>query len=227
MCWEQSRAGSNPALSAKLFSRLISPVLFVRCLKNKTKTMILSDQDIKKAIQQGEIVVDPFDPKDLQPASVDLHLDRYFLTFNTEQNYVIDPKKSLDNAMNETIIDEQHPLILHPGEFALGLVYEKTGVSSRYVGRLEGKSSVGRMGLLIHVTAGFLDPGNSLKMTLELHNTANIPILLYYRMPIAQMIFEELSSECQQPYSDKPSSKYVGDERPRPSQMWRNFVDED
>ncbi len=189
--------------------------------------MILSDHDIKQAILRSDIVVDPFDEKELQPASIDLHLDKYFLTFKADQNYVIDPKKKLDESMRETVIDEAHPFVLHPGEFALGLVYEKTGVSSRYVGRLEGKSSVGRMGLLIHVTAGFLDPGNSLKMTLELHNTANIPILLYYRMPIAQMIFEELSSECQQPYSDKPSSKYVGDERPRPSQMWRNFVDED
>lgn len=185
--------------------------------------MILSDKDIQQAIQQGEIVVDPFDIRDLQPASVDLHLDRYFLTFKAKQNYVIDPKKPLDDSMKETVIDDSHPLILHPGEFTLGLVYEKTGVSARYVGRLEGKSSIGRMGLLIHVTAGFLDPGNTLKMTLELHNTANLPILLYYRMPIAQMIFEELSSECQQPYAKKAASKYVGDDRPRASQMWRNF----
>ncbi len=189
--------------------------------------MILSDHDIKEAIRRGDIIIDPFKEKDLQPASVDLHLDRHFLAFNGGPDCVIDPKKPMDDAMQEITIDDEKPLILRPGEFVLGLVYEKTGVSSRYVGRLEGKSSIGRMGLLIHVTAGFLDPGNSLKMTLELHNTANMPILLYYRMPIAQMIFEELSSECHAPYAQKKNSKYVGDDRPRASQMWKNFIDAD
>ena len=121
-------------------------------------------------------------------------------------------------------IDKDQPFVLHPGSFALSLIYETTGVSSRYVGRLEGKSSVGRMGVLIHVTAGFLDPGNSLKMTLELHNTANLPVLLYYKMPIAQMAFERMSSECRKPYSKEIGSKYVGDMKPRASQMWRNFI---
>ncbi|MBP9797818.1 dCTP deaminase, partial [Candidatus Woesebacteria bacterium] len=97
-------------------------------------------------------------------------------------------------------------------------------VSEQYVGRLEGKSSVGRMGLLIHVTAGFLDPGNSLKMTLELHNTANLPIILYYKMPIAQMAFEKLSSPAQRPYSKEFGNKYVGDMKPMASQMWKNFT---
>ena len=185
--------------------------------------MILSDRDIKNAITRGDININPYDEKYLQPASVDLHLDKHFLVFDTKSNYVIDPKKPMDNMMKEIIIDEDRPFVLHPGEFALGLIYETTGVSAKYVGRLEGKSSVGRMGVLIHVTAGFLDPGNSLKMTLELHNTANMPILLYYKMPIAQMAFEELSSECQKPYSKKIGSKYVGDIKPRASQMWKNF----
>jgi dCTP deaminase len=187
--------------------------------------MILSDKDIKKALTRGDIKINPFNKKDLQPASVDLHLDKYFLIFDTKSNYVIDPKKSMDAMMKEVIIDKNIPFVLHPGEFALGLIYETTGVSPKYVGRLEGKSSVGRMGLLIHVTAGFLDPGNSLKMTLELHNTANMPILLYYKMPIAQMAFEELSSECEKPYSKEIGSKYVGDMKPRASQMWRNFIE--
>lgn len=186
--------------------------------------MILSDRQIKEVLARGDITIDPFDEKFLQPASVDLHLDKHFLVFDTNQNYVIDPKKPMDDMMKEIIIDEDQPFILHPGEFALGLIFETTGVSSKYVGRLEGKSSVGRMGVLIHVTAGFLDPGNSLKMTLELHNTANMPILLYYKMPIAQMAFEELSSECQKPYSSEMGSKYVGDTKPRASQMWKNFV---
>ncbi|MBU1017359.1 dCTP deaminase [Patescibacteria group bacterium] len=186
--------------------------------------MILSDKNIKEALARGDINICPFDEKYLQPASVDLHLDKHFLTFDTKSNCVIDPKKPMDDMMKEIVIDENLPFVLHPGKFALGLIYETTGVSSKYVGRLEGKSSIGRMGLLIHITAGFLDPGNSLKMTLELHNTANMPILLYYKMPIAQMAFEELSSECQKPYSKKMGSKYVGDIKPRASQMWKNFI---
>lgn len=186
--------------------------------------MILSDKDILKAMEKKEIHIDPFDKKFLQPASVDLHLDKHFLVFDNTRHYVIDPKKPMDDMMKEIIIEDDKPFVLHPGEFALGLIYETTGVSSKYVGRLEGKSSVGRMGLLIHVTAGFLDPGNSLKMTLELHNTANLPILLYYKMPIAQMAFEELSSECEKPYSKEMGSKYVGDTKPRASQMYKNFL---
>jgi len=186
--------------------------------------MILSDKDIKLAIGRGDIAIDPFNEKFIQPASVDLHLDKSFLFFDTSQNYVIDPKKPMDDMMKEVMIDENKPFVLHPGDFALGVIFETTGVSSKYVGRLEGKSSVGRMGLLIHITAGFLDPGNSLKMTLELHNAANMPILLYYKMPIAQMAFEELSSECQKPYSKEIGGKYLGDIKPKASQMWRNFV---
>ena len=185
--------------------------------------MILSDRDIKKAIGAGEISIDPFDERYIQPASVDLHLDRYFLTYDTNQNYVIDPKLPMEPLMKNVEIDEEKPFVLQPGEFALGMIYETTGVSAKMVGRLEGKSSIGRMGLLIHVTAGFLDPGNSLKMTLELHNTANLPILLYYRMPIAQMAFEELSCQCERPYSKAIGSKYIGDVRPRPSQIWKSF----
>lgn len=188
--------------------------------------MILSDKDIKQALETKDIIVTPYDKKYLQPASIDLHLDKHFLVFDSTRNYVIDPKKPMDDMMKEVVIDENTPFVLHPGEFALGLIYETTGVSSKYVGRLEGKSSVGRMGLLIHITAGFLDPGNSLKMTLELHNTANLPILLYYKMPIAQMAFEELSSECEKAYSKENGNKYVGDIKPIASQMWKNFTNQ-
>jgi len=138
--------------------------------------MILSDTDIRKAMAEGKITVDPFHEKMIQPASIDLHIDKHFLVFDTIQNFVIDPKEPLDDSMRAVEISEDKPFILHPGEFALGMILEETGVSNDMVGRLEGKSSIGRMGLLIHVTAGFLDPGNSLKMTLELHNTANMPI---------------------------------------------------
>lgn len=185
--------------------------------------MILSDGDIKKALKSGDISIDPFSESSLQPASVDLHLDKHFLIFNAKRSHVIDPKKNIDDLMDEVIITEDEPFILHPNDFALGMIYETTGVSQEYVGRLEGKSSIGRLGVLIHVTAGFLDPGNSLKMTLELHNTANLPVLLYYKMPIAQMAFEKISSPAERPYSAQFGNKYVGDMKPRASQMWKNF----
>lgn len=192
-----------------------------------TRSMILSDIDIRAALAAGDITVDPLDDKNIQPASIDLHLDKHFLVFDTTQHYVIDPKKPVDPLMKEIEILEDKPFVLHPGEFALGMIYETTGVSTDMVGRLEGKSSVGRLGLLIHVTAGFLDPGNSLKMTLELHNTANMPILLYYKMPIAQMAFEKLSCPTARPYASNAQgldSKYAGDTKPKASQMYRNFI---
>jgi dCTP deaminase len=186
--------------------------------------MILSDRDIKRALESGGISVSPFDEKNLQPASYDLHLDKYFLVFDTKTNSVIDPKKPVDKMMRSIEISEDEPFVLHPGEFALGLIMEETGVGNDYVGRLEGKSSVGRLGVLIHVTAGFLDPGNKLKMTLELHNTAEIPILLHYKMPIAQIAFEKISSAAEKPYgSNKLTSKYLGDIKPVASQMWKNW----
>lgn len=186
--------------------------------------MILSDKDIKLALKRGDIFISPFNKSNLQPASYDLHLDKHFLIFDNKSNYVIDPKQPMDDLMESVTISAKQPFVLHPGDFALGLIYEETGVSNGFVGRLEGKSSVGRMGVLIHVTAGFLDPGNSLKMTLELHNTANLPVLLYYKMPIAQMAFEKLSSKCDRPYSKEMGSKYVGDKKPVASQMYKNFL---
>jgi dCTP deaminase len=177
------------------------------------------------AMKSGDIIVSPFNDKFLQPASVDLHLDKHFLVFNTYDAVAIDVKKPVDHLMKEVEISENRPFILHPGEFALGMVFEETGVSDGYVGRLEGKSSIGRLGVMVHVTAGYLDPGNSLKMTLELYNTAPLPVLLYYKMPIAQMAFEKISNPAQAPYnSDKKlNSKYYGDSKPRASQMWKNF----
>lgn len=185
--------------------------------------MALSDVDILQAMSEGHITVSPFEERSLQPASIDLHLDRHFLVYDTSKHYVIDPKQPIDEMMRPVEIEGDQPFVLHPGEFALGLIKETTGVSDRMVGRLEGKSSVGRLGVLIHVTAGFLDPGNCLQMTLELHNTANMPVLLYEGMPIAQMAYERLSTKCQNPYGSFGTSKYVGDKKPVASQMWKNF----
>lgn len=186
--------------------------------------MILSDKDIKKAIQAGKITVDPLFPKSIQPASVDLHLGADFLVFRTHKDVCIDPKNPIEYLMDKVIINNNKQFIIHPGEFALGMTYEIIGVADDMVGRLEGKSSIGRMGLIIHATAGYLDPGNRLKMTLELHNVSTLPIRLYYKMPIAQMSFTPLSSVAEHPYNKKRfGSKYFGNMKPKASQYWKNF----
>ena len=186
--------------------------------------MILSDRDIKREIRAGAISINPFEESCIQPASIDLHLDKNFLIFNTCENFVIDVKEPTDNLMSEINIDENKPFILHPQQFALGLIFEEIGVSDKIVGRLEGKSSLGRLGLVIHTTAGYLDPGNRLKMTLELYNAGTLPLKLYYLMPIGQMAFEYLSSPCEKPYgSDGLNSKYYRDSKPVASKMYLNF----
>ena len=187
--------------------------------------MILSDRDIKKNLEDGKITIDPLFPDCIQPASVDLHLGSEFLVFKNTGHTAIDLKQPIDDMMESVTIHAGRPFILHPGEFALGLTYETVGVSEDMVGRLEGKSSLGRVGLIIHATAGYLDPGNKLKMTLELHNIANLPIILYYKMPIAQMSFTPLSSNAEHPYNaSRQGSKYYGAMKPQASQYYKNFI---
>lgn len=186
--------------------------------------MILSDRDIKKSLKSGRIVVDPLFPNAVQPASVDLHLGADFLIFKTDEHICIDPAEPLEKAMDRVKISPQRQFIIHPGQFALGMTYEVVGVASDMVGRLEGKSSLGRIGLIIHATAGYLDPGNKLKMTLELHNISSLPIKLYYKMPIAQISFTPLSSKADNPYGEHVlNSKYYGNVKPKASQYWKNF----
>lgn len=186
--------------------------------------MILSDRDIKRYLAEGKITIDPFRPECVQPASVDLHLDRTFLIFDTVNHHIIDVKEPVEGLMRKVVIDEAHPFILHPGEFALGMTSEEVGVGSDVVGRLEGKSSLGRLGIIIHATAGYLDPGNRLKLTLELSNIGSLPVKLYCQMPIAQMSFSPLSTACERPYGATAlGSKYYGAREPQASQMWKNF----
>jgi len=186
--------------------------------------MILSDKDIKRYLDEGRISISPYEPKNLQPASVDLRLDRTFLIFDVVNHHVIDVREPVDNLMRRVEIDGHAPFILHPGEFALGATYEEVGVGNDVVGRLEGKSSLGRLGIIIHATAGYLDPGNKLKLTLELTNIGSLPVKLYWKMPIAQMSFCPLSSACETPYGSRSlGSKYFGANEPQASQMWRNF----
>ncbi len=187
--------------------------------------MILSDRDIKKELKKGNIIIKPLAKNNIQPASVDIRLGKDFLVYERNSNYIIDPKNIPDNLMKKLTISSNQCFILHPGEFALAVVYEETGVSDSIVGRLEGKSSLGRLGLIIHTTAGYLDPGNSLNMTLELFNAGSLPIKLHYKMPIGQMAFEYLSSPCEKPYGHPDlNSKYFADKTVRASQMHKNFI---
>lgn len=186
--------------------------------------MILADKTIKERLKSGEIVIEPFDPEFLQPASYDLHLDNNFMTFNKENHSLIDVKVPTDNLMRTINVSEDEGYIIHPGEFVLANIREITGVDARHVGRLEGKSSLARIGLIIHATAGFLDPGNKLKLTLEIANISPLPIKVYPGMKIGQIAFEELDIPCERPYGSKGlNSKYTGDMTVKGSQMWKNF----
>lgn len=174
--------------------------------------MILADTQIKERVKTGEIAIEPYDESNIQPASYDLHLDNDFKVYKPHTSEVIDPRKPVKDMMEDVFIPEGGYFVLHPGSFALALIREKTGVDAKHVGRLEGKSSLARLGLLIHTTAGFLDPGNNLKMTLELFNASPLPIRLYPGMKVAQMAFEEMSQKCEKPYGTAGlNSKYLGD----------------
>jgi dCTP deaminase len=187
--------------------------------------MILSDRDLKKALDEKLIGVDPLFPNSIQPASIDVHLGANFLVFKNNQHTCIDPREPIDSMMEEVVIDDNKQFILHPGEFALGMTYETVTVSKDTVCQLNGKSSLGRVGLIVHATAGFIDPGNTLKITLELFNLANLPVKLYYKMPIGQAIFMKLSSDVDVPYGhDKLNSKYYGATKPQASQYYKNFL---
>ena len=148
----------------------------------KRKKMVLSDKSIKDQIERQRIVVSPLDPEDIQPASIDLHLDRQILKFTNSRQAFIDVKESLDDLTEIIDIPDDRPFILHPGEFVLGSTIENIELPDDLVARLEGKSSLGRIGLVIHSTAGFVDPGWKGHLTLELSNLARLPITLYYGM---------------------------------------------
>mgnify|MGYP002681955765 FL=1 len=192
-------------------------------VKLKVLYMILSDKSIKEKIKTGEISISPFSQDSLQPASYDLHLDSNIMYFNTDGNNIIDVKKPVDDLMVKTQISDSG-FVIEPHQLVLANVIEITGVDSKHVGRLEGKSSLARIGLIIHATAGFLDPGNKLRLTLEMVNLSPLPIRIYAGMKIAQIAFEELDTPCEKPYGSKSlNSKYVGDLTVQASKIWKNF----
>ena len=189
--------------------------------------MILSDRSIREALAARRIVVDPLDDRDVQPSSVDLRLDRYFRVFRNDTTPFIDPKEPQEDLTEMVEVGEGNAFILHPGEFVLGSTQERVVLPTDLVARLEGKSSLGRLGLLIHSTAGFVDAGWDGHLTLELSNVANLPIALYPGMKIGQISFFQMTTEADHPYgSREKGSKYQGQRGPTPSRYYLNFRDE-
>jgi dCTP deaminase len=186
--------------------------------------MVLSDRTITRLLDDGRIEIDPYDPSLLQPSSVDVRVDRYFQVFHNARYPYIDVKQPQEDLTELVEVDGEQPFILHPGEFVLGSTLERIRLPDDLVGRLDGKSSLGRLGLLIHSTAGFVDPGWNGPVTLELSNVANLPITIYYGMKIGQLSFVQLSEPAEKPYgAEGLGSKYQNQRGPTPSRYWKNF----
>ena len=186
--------------------------------------MLLSDNDLRKEIESGRLGLDPFDPAMVQPSSIDVRLDRYFRVFDNSRYTHIDPMQQQDELTTLVEPVGEEPFVLHPGEFVLGSTFEAVTLPDDIAGRLEGKSSLGRLGLLTHSTAGFIDPGFSGHITLELSNVANLPITLWPGMKIGQLCLFQLSSPAEHPYgSTQAGSRYQGQRGPTPSRAYLNF----
>lgn len=186
--------------------------------------MILSDQTIRAQLASGRIKIDPLGPEAVQPSSVDLRLDSVFRVFRNYTASVIDPMEDQTALTEEVTIGDDGHFILHPGEFALGSTLEQVGLPDDLVGRIDGKSSLGRLGLLIHTTAGFVDPGFEGYLTLELSNVASLPIKLYAGMWVGQISFMTMTTPAEAPYgSSQLSSKYLHQRGPTPSRYFDNY----
>jgi dCTP deaminase len=186
--------------------------------------VLLSDRDILAEIDAGRIRVDPYDAGMIQPSSIDFRLDRYFRVFENHRYPHIDPAADQPDLTREVEPAGDEPFILHPGEFVLGSTHEEVSLPDDIAARVEGKSSLGRLGLLTHATAGFVDPGFSGHVTLELANVATLPIKLYPGMKIGQLCFFRLSTPAEHPYgSEKYGSRYQGQRGPTPSRSFANF----
>ncbi len=186
--------------------------------------MVLSDRTIREELAKGRIVIDPLDEGCIQPASVDVHLDRRLLVFRNSRRAFIDVRQDMSDLTDMVEIDQVAPFILHPGEFVLASTSEHIELPDDLVARLEGKSSLGRIGLLIHSTAGYVDPGWKGHLTLELSNVANLPVTLYYGMKIGQLSYLRLSSPVENLYGSAAlGSKYQGQTDPTASRIYRDF----
>ena len=187
--------------------------------------MIFSDRTIKEAIATGRITISPFEESHVQPSSIDLRVDRFFRVFENHKYPHIDPMARQEDLTTIVEVAEGEAFVLHPGEFVLGSTVERVHLGNDVVARLEGKSSLGRLGLLIHSTAGFVDPGFDGFLTLELSNVANLPIAIYPGMRIGQISFYQMTTEADHPYgSSEAGSKYQGQRGPTPSRIHKDFL---
>ncbi|WP_062200508.1 dCTP deaminase [Demequina salsinemoris] len=186
--------------------------------------MLLSDRDIRAEIESGRVALDPYDATMIQPASIDVRLDKLFRVFDNHKYAAIDPAIDQPELTRLVEVADGKPFVLHPGEFVLGATYESVTLPDDVAARLEGKSSLGRLGLLTHSTAGFIDPGFEGNVTLELSNTATLPINLWPGMKIGQLCFFRMSSAAEHPYgSDKYGSRYRGQRGPTASRSFQSF----
>ncbi len=186
--------------------------------------MLLSDRDIRSELDSGRIGLDPLDLDMVQPSSVDVRLDRFFRLFDNHKYQHIDPAMDQPDLTRLVEVDSTEAFVLHPGEFVLGATFEVVSLPDDVAARLEGKSSLGRLGLLTHSTAGFIDPGFSGHVTLELSNVATLPIKLWPGMKIGQLCFFRLTSPAEHPYgSEKYGSRYQGQRGPTASRSFKNF----
>jgi len=186
--------------------------------------VVLADRTIRRLLDEGRIGIDPYEDSLLQPSSVDVRVDRYFRVFHNNRYAFIDVREPQEELTELVEVGEDRPFVLHPGEFVLGSTLERITLPDDLVCRLDGKSSLGRLGLLIHSTAGFIDPGWDGHVTLELSNVANLPITIYYGMKIGQLSSVQMTEPAETPYgADKLGSKYQGQRGPTPSRYWQNF----
>ncbi len=186
--------------------------------------MLLSDRDIRAEVAAGRVMMEPYSEEMVQPSSLDVRLDKYFRVFENHRYPHIDPAEEQPDLTREVEASGDEPFILHPGEFVLASTFEVVSLPDDVAGRLEGKSSLGRLGLLTHSTAGFIDPGFSGHVTLELSNVATLPIKLWPGMKIGQLCLFRLSSPAEHPYgSERYGSRYQGQRGPTPSRSHLNF----
>lgn len=185
--------------------------------------MILSDADILARLEEGDLVIDPLDDIDLQvqPASVDVRLGREFLEFQRANIPCIHPnsENEVSDYVTETVIEDGDEFILHPGDFVLGSTHERVEIPSDLVAQVEGRSSLGRLAIVVHATAGFVDPGFRGRITLELSNLGSAPVALNPGMRISQLVFTELKTRADRPYGSERGSKYQDQAGPEASRI--------
>ncbi len=186
--------------------------------------VLISDRDIRAELDAGRVRLDPYEPAMIQPSSIDVRLDKFFRLFDNHKYPVIDPSQEQPELTRLVEVGPEEPFVLHPGEFVLGSTFETVTLPDDVAARLEGKSSLGRLGLLTHSTAGFIDPGFGGHVTLELSNVATLPILLWPGMKIGQLCFFRLTSPTEHPYGSAAyGSRYQGQRGPTASRSWQSF----